>query len=107
LFEKMVDPKDLATECTNCIVPQLHWGHTNGLNWLLAHGADPNAIHPRYGQSALHAAIQSKRSAAVMRALLKHGADVNVKTVDGKTAMQLARAAGAAVLRRLEEARSG
>jgi ankyrin repeat protein len=90
-----------------CLVSQLHWGHTNGLNWLLEHGADPNAIHPRYGESALHAAIRSKRSESVIRALLKHGADVKVKTADGKTASQLARAAGASIVQRLEAAGSG
>jgi ankyrin repeat protein len=103
----MVDPKYLARECTNCIVSQLHWGRTNGLKWLLEHGADPNALHSRYGENALHAAIRSKRSEQVLRALFKHGADANVKTKAGKTAVQLARAAGAGMLGRLEAARSG
>jgi ankyrin repeat protein len=103
----MCDAKKLATECTKCLVSQLHWGHTNGMSWLLAHGANPNAIHPRYGESALHAAIRSKRSEAVLRELFKHGADVKVKTGEGKTAIQLARAAGAGVLRKLEAAGSG
>jgi ankyrin repeat protein len=107
LFENMCDAKKLATECTKCLVSQLHWGHTNGMSWLLAHGANPNAIHPRYGESALHAAIRSKRSEAVLRELFKHGADVKVKTGEGKTAIQLARAAGAGVLRKLEAAGSG
>jgi ankyrin repeat protein len=97
-----LDAKKLAKECTGCLTSQLHWGHTRGAKWLLEHGADPNAIHPRYGESALHAAIRSKSSDAVFRLLFKHGADVNVKTKDGKTAMQLARKAGLKMVERLK-----
>jgi ankyrin repeat protein len=104
LFARL-DPKKLAKECTGCLTSQLHWGHTRGAKWLLEHGADPNAIHPRYGESALHAAIRGKSSEAIFRLLFEHGADVNVKTKNGKTATQLARAAGPKIVQRLKSCR--
>ena len=38
IFERQVPPKKLAAECTRCLPTQLHWGHTRGIKWLLAHG---------------------------------------------------------------------
>lgn len=91
LFEQRVPRKKLARECTWCLSTQLHWGRTRGMKWLLAHGADPNVPDKTHGDTALHAAIKSRRSEAVIRMLLEHGADPKVKSRDGKTAMQLAR----------------
>jgi ankyrin repeat protein len=91
LFERRVPPKKLAKECTGSLSGQLHWGRTRGMNWLLAHGANPNAINKIYRETALHAAIKSGRSEAVIRTLLEHGADPQVKNASGETAIQLAR----------------
>ena len=91
LIEKYAEEKKLAAECTSCLSTQLHWGHTRGAAWLLAHGADPNAINPRLGDNALHAAVKQRRNDKIIRLLLDHGADPTLKNRDGKTAIQLAR----------------
>jgi hypothetical protein len=57
----------------------------------LAHGADPNAINPRFGDNALHAAVKQRRNDKIIRLLLDHGADPTLKNREGKTAIQLAR----------------
>jgi len=94
LFEQYVDRKKLAEECTMCLRTQFHWGHSKGAPWLLAHGADPNSLHPASGNSALHAAAKNGASEAVIALLLRHSGDPMVKNKDGKTAIALARSAG-------------
>jgi ankyrin repeat protein len=91
LIEKYADAKELTAECTKCLSTQLHWGHTRGAAWLLAHGADPNAINPRFGDNALHAAVRARRNSKVIRLLLDHGADPRKKNRDGQTALDLAK----------------
>jgi ankyrin repeat protein len=92
LIEKHTDAKKLAVECTQCLRTQMHWNHSKGAPWLLAHGADPNSPSPEYGESALHAAVRNGASDEVLGLLLKYGADPAIKTRDGKSAMVLAKA---------------
>jgi ankyrin repeat protein len=96
LFEKYVDPKKLAAECTRCLSTQLHWGRTRGAAWLLAHGADPNRVSSRWGNSALHAAVEAGSNDRIIRLLLANGGDPKRKNKQGKTAIDLARASKAA-----------
>src|SRR5205814_2267670 len=91
LIEQFSDRKLLAKECTKCLRSQMHWGRTRGAKWLLEHGADPNSLHPKYGESAVHAAAKRGASESVIKMLLKYGGDPKVRTADGKTAIQLAR----------------
>jgi ankyrin repeat protein len=67
-------------------------GHDSIVKLLVEHGADPNA-RQRGGFVPLHAAAQNGDRASV-EALLEHGADKTAATDDGKTAAQLAAAAG-------------
>jgi ankyrin repeat protein len=71
------------------------------MKWLLLHGADPNALGWRYGNSALHEAVISGASEKVIRVLLDHGARSDVKNKQGKTAIQLARESKKAKLLKL------
>ena len=103
LFEKMCDPKKLAAECTRNLASQLHWGHTAGVRWLLEHGADPNAVHPWYGQSALHIALARNFGEKIVELLFAHGAEVRVKNKAGKTGLELAKKAGATMLARVKK----
>lgn len=50
------------------------WHDLEGIRWLLENGADPNAMG-RYGKSALHNAILSDNSLAIVEAFLDHGGD--------------------------------
>ncbi|MCJ8009170.1 ankyrin repeat protein/DNA-binding transcriptional MerR regulator [Lederbergia wuyishanensis] len=60
-----------------------------GVKWFLEHGADPNLTLGDQG-TTLHWAVYRDRSVATIELLLKHGAQVNLKTPDGKTAYTLA-----------------
>jgi ankyrin repeat protein len=90
LIEKYTDKKALAKECTRALATQLHWNSSRGAPWLLAHGADPNFIHEKFGDSALHSGVKRRAGDEVIRLLLDHGADPFVKNRDGKSAIELA-----------------
>ena len=103
LLERHIAPKKLAKEATMSLANQLHWGHTRGMPWLLAHGADPNVLSELYGDSAMHAAARNGASEKILATLLEHGGDPRVKNRDGKNAIELARAAKKArVVKQLE-----
>jgi len=91
LLTQYASKKQLADECTKAMCSLLHWNHNRGVPWLLAHGADPNWLHDKFGNSALHEAVKRRASDEVIRLLLEHGADPKLKNADGLTAVQLAR----------------
>lgn len=98
VIERHADSRKLKAECTKCLRTQLHWGRTRGMAWLLAHGADPNAVLPQVpyadaGHSALQAAAKNGASEKVIATLLAHGGEPMAKLRDGKTAIDIARAA--------------
>lgn len=94
VLEKYADPRKLAKECTWSLSTQLHWGHTRGMPWLLAHGADPNFVTKRFGTNALHEAALQGASEKVIAMLLKHGGDPKIKNAQGLTAIEVAKRAG-------------
>ena len=68
------DVNDRAPYGTSATVVAAHSGHGDVAAFLLEQGADPNAADAGY--TALHAAILHK-DAALVRAILDHGADPN------------------------------
>ena len=83
---------------------QLHYdaycGNLEGLVWCLEHGMDANATDTYRGYTPTHwladmAATGGPRL-EMLRALVKHGADINIQTPNGTTALKLAREAGSA-----------
>jgi ankyrin repeat protein len=72
-----------------------------GLRWLLEHGADPNVTsypgvkdQPQAGETPLHRAAVVGHGEEILRALVEHGARVELRRDDGATAYQLAMRAG-------------
>jgi len=65
-----------------------------GAEWLLDHGADPNARSGEDRETALHVAARRGQSVATVQLLLDHGADVNATRKDGSSAWLLARRGG-------------
>jgi ankyrin repeat protein len=65
-----------------------------GFTWLLNHGADPNVPSGKEREGALHVAARRGQSAAVIRLLIEHGADVNARREDGSSPWLLARRSG-------------
>lgn len=68
-------------------------GHVDVARVLLEHGADPNRFDKRAGGTALHAAVSmrySTDSAELVELLLEMGAEPDIKTESGMTAVELA-----------------
>ena len=81
---------------------QLHYdaycGNLDGLVWCLENGFEVNATDNYCGYTATHwladmAAVDGPR-VEMLRALVAHGADLNLKSANGQTALTLARRAG-------------
>jgi ankyrin repeat protein len=65
-----------------------------GMLWLLNHGADPNVVCAEERETSLHVAARRGQSVETVRLLLAHGADVNARRGDGRTAWLLAHRGG-------------
>lgn len=76
-----------------------------GVEWLLAHGADPNVRCGPQQEQALHVAAWRGQANDVVHLLLERGADVNGVRADGRTPWVLARRGGfTAIAEQLERA---
>ena len=51
------------------------WHDTEGITWLLEHGADPDRPAGGWGITALHNAVLSDNSAEIVELMMDHGAD--------------------------------
>ena len=73
-------------------------GNLEGLLWCLENGADVNAVDEYRGYTALHWLADMAAAAGprleMLRALVRHGADIRKRTGNGTTALALARDAG-------------
>jgi ankyrin repeat protein len=65
-----------------------------GMRWLLHHGADPNVVCGEERETSLHVAARRGQNVETVQLLLDHGADVNARRSDGRTAWLLARRGG-------------
>jgi ankyrin repeat protein len=63
----------------------LQWSRTaDGVLWLLAHGADPNAVFAENGETPLHVAARAW-DVTVVEAMALRGADISRRRNDGRT----------------------
>jgi ankyrin repeat protein len=68
----------------------LSWSRTpTGISWLLEHGADPNLPWAEPGDAPLHIAAQ-RWDVPMVELLVRHGADIDQRSRDGRTAHTLA-----------------
>jgi serine/threonine-protein phosphatase 6 regulatory ankyrin repeat subunit A/serine/threonine-protein phosphatase 6 regulatory ankyrin repeat subunit B len=68
----------------------LSWArNTSGIKWLLEHGADPNLPWTEPGDAPLHIAAQ-RWDVPMVELLVRHGADIQQRSRDGRTAHTLA-----------------
>lgn len=86
------DPDRLTARGASTLVLLAHWGRDRMVEWLLAHGADPNVGSLR-GDTALIAAIRRGLPARCIQALLDTGADRDFRDRRGHTALDYAFAA--------------
>jgi hypothetical protein len=80
---------------TTMLHRKLDWTDLRGVRWLLAHGADPNAVSA-WGDRALHHALARENGPELLEALLDFGADPSLPAPgrDGPSAVALAARAG-------------
>lgn len=78
-----------------------------GVRWLLEHGANPNTVsHANaVAETALHAAVNHDWDAETLELLLHHGAEIDARRADGRTAYALAVRGGRVAIARLLLAR--
>jgi ankyrin repeat protein len=86
-----------ASGLTTMLHRKLDWTHLDGVRWLLAHGADPNA-ESAWGHRALHHAVGRDSRLAMFEALLDSGADPSLPapSMEGRSAVAVAARAGRA-----------
>lgn len=76
------------------LVRKADWHDTEGIKYLLEHGADPNRM-TRWDFPAFHHALRRDNSLEIIQLMLDHGADPTVANqVDGRTAIVLAARGG-------------
>ena len=75
-----------------------------GVMWLLDHGADPNVRCGKEQETSLHAAIRRNQHYDIVKLLVDHGADISLRTANGRTPWNLARRHGRDDVVRLLEA---
>ena len=78
---------------TTMLHRKLDWTDYDGVLWLLAHGADANAVS-LWGNRALDHAIGRDSALRFFEALLDHGADPTLTTANGSNAFMRAAGAG-------------
>jgi ankyrin repeat protein len=86
-----------ASGLTTMLHRKLDWTDLAGVRWLLAHGADPNAVSA-WGHRALHHSLARDNRLALLEALLDFGADPSLRapSLEDRTAVAVAARAGRA-----------
>lgn len=62
---------------TTILLRKTDWHDYDGIKWLLEHNADPNRTS-RWGKTALHNALLSDNTLAIIEVLVDHGADPTI-----------------------------
>lgn len=105
----VVESGQLSAEgVTTMLHRKLDWTSLDGVRWLLAHGADPNAV-TGWGDRALHHALGRDNALALIEALLDAGADPSLAAPgwDGRAAVDAFVAAEPGIVARLDAAQPG
>src|SRR2546430_15986509 len=74
-----------ASDGATALYAILNWSRTpEGVTWLLAHGADPNAVFAENGETSLHVVARAW-DVPLAEAMVGRGADIERKRADGRT----------------------
>jgi len=74
-----------ASDGATALYAILNWSRTpDGALWLLAQGADPNAVFAENGETPLHVAARAW-DVPLVEAMVARGADIERKRADGRT----------------------
>ena len=91
LVERGADVNALDGEGNSALLAATYRGHREIVELLLSRGAAVNVQEKRHGFTPLIQAV-SKNDKGLVRMFLRHGADVSLKTSDGRTALDRATA---------------
>ncbi len=100
LLSGKLTPKSIST----LLLRKCDWHHAEGIQLILEHGGDANAI-TAWGVGALHQAVRSDNSIKILELLLDHGADPNLPDNRGVTPIAIAARRGRAEALELFEQR--
>ncbi len=79
-----------ATSLTTMLIRKADWHDEKGVQLLLEHGADPNAMS-QFGVNGLHQAVHRDNSLKIIELLMERGADPSLEnTRDGRSAAAMA-----------------
>ncbi|HEX6751399.1 MAG TPA: ankyrin repeat domain-containing protein [Longimicrobium sp.] len=84
-----------ADSLTTMLHRKLDWHHSDGVRWLLEHGADPDRVS-HWGNRALHHALGRDNPLAFFELLMDHGADPTLPPREGPSAFARAARMGRA-----------
>ena len=70
----------------------VNMGSLRGVTWFLDHGCDPNNVHSKSAETALHVAVNSGAGVPLVRLLAERGVNVHQRDTAGHTALDLAHA---------------
>src|SRR2546428_5758981 len=74
-----------TTEGSTALYAILNWSRrADGVLWLLAHGADPNAVFSENGETPLHVVARAW-DVPMAEAMVAHGADIGQRRADRRT----------------------
>jgi ankyrin repeat protein len=94
LVESGADVNAMGYESGNAVILASYKAQAEKLERLIAHGADVNQPAVKDGRTALHVAAgwgyKGTSSLAVIRVLLKHGADINARDKNHQTPLHWA-----------------
>ncbi|KAI0430727.1 ankyrin repeat-containing domain protein [Xylaria sp. FL1042] len=85
LLSKGVDVNSRAGYFEYPLLGAIHQRHAGAVKQLLENGANPDVLHPDLGPALSHAC--KKKDIAISRLLLDHGADRNIRSPGGNTAL--------------------
>lgn len=90
LMDAGADVNGIGNSGRTVLTEIVQWADVATIEYILAHGADPNGFWGQWGRSPLHLASALGRPEVVML-LLRYGADIHARTYHGKTALMWTR----------------
>jgi ankyrin repeat protein len=87
MLQILLENKPNADNIQSSMINAIEINNIDAVRLLLDFGADVNNISGKLKESPLHVAAKRRRNAAILKLLIKKGAYVNRKNIDGKSVL--------------------